>query len=133
MEETRELLQINEERSEEPATPRISLTDIRPLPKVSQTTPKTRRSKKQLSRLGRTRILTDTPETNIIAEHHKIQTEKIEKTRRRLQPATDNIRNQKVKLKKRSNITSTSADDASVKENVNVPSTQSKSKKKNIP
>lgn len=120
MEDTRERLRI----SEEPATPRINLTDIRPLPKVSQTTPKSRRSKKQLSRLGRTRILTDTPETNIIAEHHKRQTEKIEKSRRRLQPAIEKIKNQKGKLKKRSYNATTSDDDYSVKENVNVQSTK---------
>lgn len=126
MEETRERLQI----SEEPATPRINLTDIRPLPKVSQTTPKTHRRKKQLRRLGRTRILTNTPETNIIAEHHKRQTEKIGKSRRRLQPATEKIINQKRKLKKRSYIATTSDDDSSVKENMNVPSPKSKFKKK---
>ncbi|KAI9557284.1 hypothetical protein GHT06_017109 [Daphnia sinensis] len=121
-EDTRERLRI----CEDPATPRINLTDTRPLPKVSKTTPKSRRSKNQLSKLGRTRILTDTPETNIIAEHHKRQKEKIVKSRRRLQSATEKIKNRKGSLKKNSYIATTtiapSDDDSSVKENVNVPS-----------
>jgi len=122
IEETREQLQT----SEEPPTPSISLSDVRPLPKVSQTTPKARRGQKQLSRFGRTRILTHTPETNIITENHKKQMEKIEKSRRRLQPATEKIKNNKGKLQKRSNIATTSDYDSSLKENVNVHSTKSK-------
>ena len=48
IEETREQLQI----SEEPPTPRISLTDVRPLPKVSQTPQKHAGAKNNLADLS---------------------------------------------------------------------------------
>ncbi|XP_045036776.1 uncharacterized protein LOC116930182 [Daphnia magna] len=126
LEETREEVQI----SGDPATPTITLTDIRPLPKVSQTTPKARRSQKQVSRLGRTRILTNTPEINVIAEHHQRQSEKIEKSRRRLQPASEKINNKKGKQKIIIDMETTSNEDYSVKKKVNVTSTKAQSKKK---
>lgn len=65
---------------------RISGTDIRPLPKVSQITLKVPRIQKQHNRIGRTRLLTDTPETNAIAFDRQRPLEKLNKVRRRLQP-----------------------------------------------
>lgn len=60
---------------------------MRPLPKLSQTTPKVCRSQKQQNRIGRTRMLTDTAETNAIALDHQRQLKKLKKVSRRLQPS----------------------------------------------
>jgi hypothetical protein len=48
----------------------VSPRELRPLPQVSQETPSGPRPKSN-NRLGRTRILTDTPEKNLIEEDHK--------------------------------------------------------------
>jgi hypothetical protein len=48
----------------------VSPRELRPLPQVSQETPSGPRPKSN-NPLGRTRILTDTPEKNLIEEDHK--------------------------------------------------------------
>lgn len=53
----------------------VSAREIRPLPQVSQDTPTGPRPRSN-RRLGRTRILTDTPEKNLIEEEHKKMEEK---------------------------------------------------------
>lgn len=78
----------------------VPLTELRPLPKVCQSTPKVRRTEKQVNRLGRTRIPTDTPEMEMIESQHLKQKEKLEKTRRRLQPIENTKRTAKRKVLK---------------------------------
>lgn len=80
-----DVIQITPEEENTRPTPVISVAKIRPFPTVSQTTPQVRRSQKQKNTLGRTRILTDTPETRLILEDHQRQLEKIVKVRKRLQ------------------------------------------------
>ena len=82
---------------EEAQSSMVSFTDIRPLPQVSQTTRKIRRTQQQVNRLGRTRILTDTPEINGIEQARQKQLDKMAKTKRRLHPTTDNKKPEKRK------------------------------------
>jgi hypothetical protein len=54
----------------------ISFSTIRPFPRVEQNQETIRRTQRQTSRLGRTRILTDTPEKNAIEEEYNKKKEK---------------------------------------------------------
>ncbi len=81
---------------------------------MSQTTPTIRRTQKQRNRLGRTRVLTDTPELNAIEQDRVKQLEKIEKTRRRLQPALEST-----KTSKRRKLTNTPEKNASEQDQPN--------------
>jgi hypothetical protein len=60
----------------------VSPRELRPLPQVSQETPSGPRPKSN-NRLGRTRILTDTPEKYLIEEDHKKKEEKENKRKER--------------------------------------------------
>lgn len=64
------------------ATPYVSPIEVRPFPQVVQTTPTAPR--KNNSRIGRTRILTDTPEKNQLEDEHRKKEEKEKKREERI-------------------------------------------------